>query len=298
MSHRDVASVAEPWLLLPLLYATRRNGVIAEYSHRLCSQAIHGFIQQLPGRELEWKAAIRGFSVALYGKHCREGERYFLDKTPRYFLLAQEIMDVFPDAKFVYLFRNPVHVFASIVDTWAAGRLNRLRDNWIDLNAGPRLLSESYRLSGGRSYGIRYEDLVLDPGPTLSGLCQYLEIDFNESMLDKFASQIMHGKLGDKTGSARYSNITPTPLEGWKKCFSTRFRKGIVRRYITSIGQKDLKTLGYDLDSILSEIDRLPNAVGALIDIPDYLFSLAKVYFARYTGAASFPGATFKPHYS
>ena len=43
---------------------------------------------------------------------------YFLDKTPRYYLILKELEQVFPDAKFIFLFRNPVQIYASMLSTW------------------------------------------------------------------------------------------------------------------------------------------------------------------------------------
>ena len=48
--------------------------------------------------------------------------RCFVDKSPPYHLIAQQIISTFPDARFVFLWRNPLSVLASIVDTLADGR--------------------------------------------------------------------------------------------------------------------------------------------------------------------------------
>ena len=48
-SHAEIATVSEPWLLLPLLYSIREHGIRAEYWHQTAAQAIADFIEELPG---------------------------------------------------------------------------------------------------------------------------------------------------------------------------------------------------------------------------------------------------------
>ena len=42
-SHAEIATTAEPWLLLPCLYALRHGGVYAEYSQATAVKAIRDF---------------------------------------------------------------------------------------------------------------------------------------------------------------------------------------------------------------------------------------------------------------
>ena len=43
---------------------------------------------------------------------------YFLDKTPRYYWILNEIHELFPEAKYIYLTRNPINVFSSTMTSW------------------------------------------------------------------------------------------------------------------------------------------------------------------------------------
>ena len=47
---------------------------------------------------------------------------YFLDKTPPYAHFLPELAQTFPEAKFIALWRNPLAVVASIVETFCDGR--------------------------------------------------------------------------------------------------------------------------------------------------------------------------------
>ena len=121
-AHPAVFSVAEPWLMLHPVYALKRGGVNAEYESSLARQGLDDFLSLFPEGEDVYIEALRGMASALYGRALTvEGKQYFLDKTPRYYLIIKELYRIFPQAKFVCLLRNPLAVLASILETWTGG---------------------------------------------------------------------------------------------------------------------------------------------------------------------------------
>ena len=96
-SHPDVGTASEPWLLLPLVYGRRVRGVHAEYRHRLAAAAVDEFIRQLPRGRSSYNEAVRDVVLRLYTEASGENRRYFLDKTPRYHLIVNEIADLVPE---------------------------------------------------------------------------------------------------------------------------------------------------------------------------------------------------------
>jgi hypothetical protein len=50
-AHDGVATAAEPWILLPQIYALRTEGAYAEYGHALATRAIGDFARNLDGGE-------------------------------------------------------------------------------------------------------------------------------------------------------------------------------------------------------------------------------------------------------
>ena len=79
----------------------------------------------LPDGEDDYWSALRGFALELYAKAAEPDATHFLDKTPRYHYIAPELFRLFPDAKVVFLWRNPLAVVASIVETWTQGQVER-----------------------------------------------------------------------------------------------------------------------------------------------------------------------------
>lgn len=257
MSHKEVASVAEPWLLLPFSYAYKKKGVLTEYAHNVSYAAFEDFISNLPNKEDDYYNALGTFASTLYDKQCPNNEKYFLDKTPRYYHIIPQIAKAFPDAKFVFLFRNPIHVMSSMMQTWSDGRFKNMYSYERDLNYGPKALSDGYELLKDKAYAIQYEEYVQDPQRYTEELCEYLEIEFDEKMLSSFASQDTKGRMGDPTGVKEYKSVDTKSLEKWKKTFDTKYRKEYIKRYIESIDKKVFNIQGYDKQVLLDEINSL-----------------------------------------
>jgi Sulfotransferase family len=275
MSHSQICSVAEPWLLLPQIYALRDKGILSEYSSLTAYRGISDFIENLPNMQEDYNESLRCFLNDLYAKQCRNGEHYFLDKTPRYYLIIDEIIELFPDAKFIFLFRNPIHIYASIVNTWGNKRFNRLFSTYDDIKLGTKLLSKGYRNHKDKSLAINYEKFVTNPTKELERIFKYLEINFDESVLREFSDQTPNGQLGDPTGVINYTSISTEGLHKWKNVFNSYVRKKFAIKLFTKLDEKDLLTQGYNKNEILAEIKTLNNKKNHFIirDLFDYFTS-------------------------
>jgi hypothetical protein len=87
------------------------------------------------------------------------------------------------------------------------------------------LLSRGYSLIKDKSYGLSYEGLVENPVMSIKGLLDYLELDFDETILSNFISQDTKGTRGDPTGVKKYTEIDTSSLTIWKETFATNYRK-------------------------------------------------------------------------
>ena len=62
-------------------------------------------------------------------------------------------------------------------------------------------------------------------------------------------------------------------INKWKQILNTKYRKKIVKKYLNELGQNNLKTFGYDLDELISQIDNLPSAKGGFVVDRIYKFT-------------------------
>ena len=276
-SHPDIYSVTEPWLLLPFGYLQQPWGLMAPYDHDWATRALDDFIETLPGRREQFYSAIKDFVVTLYQHSINKRQVvYFLDKTPRYYLILPFLTEVFPDAKYIFLFRNPLAVFASILTTWLNNEL-RIYRYYPDLYCGPSLLTEGYRQMKPKAIALRYSELVSDPATTVRRVCDYLTIRYDSNMLTEYRTVEFDGQYGDETGISEYDTITTASLEKWKTVLNTGYRKWLARRYVRDISDRILVQFGTSAAELLREIDSISQVrSGSIQDIYNHFISNVK----------------------
>jgi Sulfotransferase family len=256
-AHPLITSSAEPWVLLPFLYTLRRDGVQAEYGHSTAVQAIDEFCRfHLDGGRARYLEEGREFFLRLYTQ-AAAGRPYFLDKTPRYHLVARELLELFPDAKVIFLWRNPLAVAASIIDSWNAGHWN-LDTHKVDLYRGLDRLTAAWPAAGGRAVSLRYEDLVERPEEEMGRVLRSLDVPEHEAVTQDFTNVRFPGSMGDSQGAMIYSGVSREPLAKWQRTLANPIRRTWARRYLDWIGSERLAVQGYDYDSLRVELAALP----------------------------------------
>lgn len=181
-SSNEIDSISEPCILLPILYSLKKDGLTSEYAHSIASTKIQKLINFLPDKEQDYYSAIRAFAESVYMKLCDTNARYFLDKTPNYYLIIPLIANVFPDAKFIFLFRNPLDILSSYINTFRSGTLRRLDHFDKDLYEGYQYIPNGFKALKGKSISVRYEDLIEQPSTEIKRIFNYLELDFDEKV--------------------------------------------------------------------------------------------------------------------
>jgi hypothetical protein len=255
-NHPAICSTSESWLLLPGAYALRQRGVVSEYGHSLLQKGVTDFCVGLPEKEKDFLREYGDMVARLYTKRFGAVDhRYFLEKTPRNYLIIDEIFEMFPTAKFILLWRNPVRVYASIVrsflsNKWKPGAYN------IDLTDGFDCLCSAVEKYAHRIKTVKYEDFVLNPGQTLMDLTGFLELKYHDSMTDLADSEILRGRLGDKTGVVKYKQISAESLESdLDSVFFNSYRARCMKKLIQEWEAKGyLTTMGYSGKDLIREL--------------------------------------------
>ena len=251
-THPEVATASEPWVLLPQLYALRERGAVAEYGHRTAARAIADFSDALPGGRAAYLAEVRRSVTALYEQAAGEAA-WFLDKTPRYHLVVDEIMALFPDARFVFLWRNPLAVAASMIESFGHGHWNLDRYD-VDLHGGLDRLIAAHERGDPRTVAIRFEDLVADPVAGTRTVFELLDLDPAMASAESFAGTSLNGRMGDRTGTASYTEISGEPVDRWRGTMANPLRKRWCAVYLRSLGPERLGAMGYDFDELARDV--------------------------------------------
>jgi sulfotransferase family protein len=130
------------------------------------------------GRKLDPGEALRAFYEA-YAE--RVSKPRWGEKTPRYVGKMRQIQAVLPEARFVHVIRDGRDVALSVLDRTVrditasdvAKRWKRKVQKARD--AAPKL----------RHYTeVRYEDLILDTEPTLRRICDFIDLEWSDDVLD------------------------------------------------------------------------------------------------------------------
>jgi hypothetical protein len=137
---------------------------------------------------------------------ARSGKRTLVEKTPHHSFMWSRIARCWPDARFLFLLRNP----AAICDSWWRARPRQSREELHGrVGKYTAAVQEARRILPGHT--IRYEDLVADPEAQVRRVCEYLRIEFEPNMIeygDRPHGTIKPG-LGDWSERIRTGRIQP-----------------------------------------------------------------------------------------
>ena len=166
------------------------------------------------------------------GRAPEGGRVRMMDKTPKNALRVPFLAKVFPEARFVYLHREPQQVLSSMIEAWQSGRFGTypglpdwpglpwsllLVPGWRELKGLPVedivaaqwnrtlsiLLDDLEALPRGRVEIVQYDALWQSPQPTLAALCERLGLGWDRD-------------LGGGLPLSR-NTVTPPAPEKWQR---------------------------------------------------------------------------------
>lgn len=143
----------------------------------------------------------------------RSGKKVIVDKTPHNSFVWRRLVECWPEVKFIYLLRHPM-----------ASALSRLeysqkRAETLDYNV-KRVLRYVDAVEDARSHHagltVKYEDLTSDAAGVSKQLCEFLDVDWEPSMLeygdgDHGAFKAGLGDWGKQIKSGRVQPARPLP---------------------------------------------------------------------------------------
>lgn len=131
--------------------------------------------------------------------HDADPSTMIVDKTPTYgdrLSYLERIGRAFPNARFIHLVRSPHDVIRSVVRMQLyKGVQRRLARELSPYHVGEIIWCAQESnirrflagVPGERQYRVRYEDLVADPTPALTAICELLGRPFDPRMADPYA---------------------------------------------------------------------------------------------------------------
>lgn len=150
-------------------------------------------MEQLTSRELAaWKRTLYRFVQQVYFRR----RKTVILKSPTHSFRIKELLDVFPQAKFVHIVRDPYVVYPSTVHLFRTFSrvhgLQRPTFEGLEENVLSTYLDMYRKLDEGREivdpsrfYELRYEDLIADPEGQLRRLYEHLGLGDFEHYLPR-----------------------------------------------------------------------------------------------------------------
>jgi hypothetical protein len=185
---------------------------------------------------------------ALYAR--LSGKPRYGDKTPRYVLHITQLANLFPEARFVHIIRDGRDV-----------TMSQMEKSWGANNAVEGALIWTERVMAGRQAGrmlgptryheIQYERLLDDPEGAARSLCEFIDVQFDPTMLRYYEQRRVARPARERRTGKRMGRLHLPPTKGlrdWRRQMS----KGDIAAF-ESIGGDLLQDLGYERG-----IERLP----------------------------------------
>ncbi len=189
-------TVSEPWILLAFAPLIKPELVqSATYDHRAAMDALLDYHQKNDHKG--FKEQVKSLVYQHY-ELIANGYQYVIDKTPRYWEVFDELIDLFPSAKIIVLKRNPVDVLRSMITTWDIKTMRHLDYMRRDIMIAPLRLNEKLKEHAGNSniYSLYYEDLVSND-QTIKELYAWIGLDFDKDYQHEEKNTKFKGKFGD-----------------------------------------------------------------------------------------------------
>jgi len=116
----------------------------------------------------------------------RQGATYWLEKSPDHTVLVEKLSTIYPDAKFIAIIRDVEDVVSSTIVRYSRIKRRRLTimQNVFGWVYNKKVI-ESFAEKSDKIHVTRYERLKANTESVLREMCNFLEIDFDEAMLEQ-----------------------------------------------------------------------------------------------------------------
>lgn len=165
------------------------------------------------------------------------------ESTPQHLQNIQEILELYPQAKFIHLIRDGRDTTSSL--TRMPWRPNGLLNNsrfWVqNLKKASKIITKLGKDSTS-IMELRYEELVLNPEESLQKVCKFINEDFEPALLDDSKQeQIIYSSWESTWKQKTREKIDPGSIGCWRKELDED-EQAILNWYLRDI----LTGLGYE----------------------------------------------------
>lgn len=143
------------------------------------------------------------------------------DKTPRYSVDLDIILDLFPESKFIYVVRDGRSIYASLKRVeWSWQNKNEiaLSRQW---HYCMEVMEQHIDVIGPKLHIINYEEMVRSPEKVMQETCRFLEVDFENQILEFHKESRSEIRSGDgevpEHRKKLQSPISTDSIDAWRR---------------------------------------------------------------------------------
>lgn len=247
-AHSKIYTRSEPWLMLYPLYSLRDKGILTEYDFELGKNGLNDFLSGIKDGKNIYINELRKMYLNLYSNYISSTDyKYFLDKTPRYYLIHRELLHIFPNAKFILLIRNPLDVLGSIINTWS-------KDQWENLSKFKgdlyKAIDEYIYIIDNKRKNIllvHYENLLENSDRVIKEIFNFLELR-HEDVTNDYYKNNEKWIFGDQCNVYLKKGIDKKNSGNWKNDLSEPQYWRVMCDYLNYIGKERFEKLGYNFE--------------------------------------------------
>jgi len=148
---------------------------------------------------------------------AKTGKPQWAEKTPGNVFFADVLLEMFPDARFILVERDPRATVASMnrvsfYPADAAANAMNLKHYLAWMRRAKRIIPDGQRLH------VRYEDLLADAAPILRSMCRFLGLDYEPWMLDfhRDAAANMDARAVESFNRKATGPMDPANADRWR----------------------------------------------------------------------------------
>lgn len=157
------------------------NSIGLGYIDRICSpDEVDGFISSLIEKLLLPLADSNGY-------------KFLSEKTPENVLVFSEMINLFPEARFIHVVRDPRAVIASLLEVKVRAKNKGIKPPRYTANTRAAIKHTKKCLTNGflaskvapkKVLTVIYERLVTEPEDEIMRICEFLEIEWSRNMVN------------------------------------------------------------------------------------------------------------------
>ena len=169
------------------------------------------------------RAVMQSIVKAYQEENGVSSSNTWVDHTPTHVNYVQRLIEVFPEAKFIHIYRDGRAVAASVMPlVWGPNTILSAA-HWWKRNVSMAYAAEYALAADNRFMHLRYEKLVVAPAEVLPKVCAFCAIDYSANMEEGGGFRVpnftrhqhrdVNGKLNAKRIDAWQDSLTPRQIE-------------------------------------------------------------------------------------